>query len=184
MLEVERRYRLTWGDVEHLSKSLQKLGFLPGDELYQVDTYYTSKHKDFITTEECLRIRTIGRASEVTWKSPSTATMAQALDSWREEIDLKIGSQEEVAKRLLQSLDFIEYVIVVKRRTPYKGPNGLEAVIDNVQGVGWFIEIECNTDDISLSQTRIEELARLLNLSDDMISKAPYRDLAPRQNPS
>lgn len=179
IFEVELRYRL--GDdvtkAKNLEKMLSKKGFKADRSMDQEDIYYSSKHKDFIESEECLRIRTVDGDSEITWKPPSSADMKEADEFWKEEVDLQIGLQHDVAKRMLSALDFFEVATVEKHRKSFVGPEDVEVSIDVVAGVGTFVELEVKHTDPSRGKKLIREVAEILHLSENEICRTPYRDL-------
>jgi adenylate cyclase class 2 len=177
--EVELRYKLD-GEGCHakaLEETLVYLGFTHSKSIRQEDIYYSSKHKDFIESEECLRIRTVDGLSEITWKPPSCADMKVADEFWKEEVDLQIKSQHDVAKRLLTALDFFEVAIVEKQRTSYEGPNGVEVSLDLVSSVGTFVEIEVKHSDANQGKEIIRQIAVEIGVSNYEICRTPYRDL-------
>lgn len=177
-LEVEIRYRLLDEDRERLLLELSRLGFSPCGSTVQRDVYYTSRHKDFVETEECLRIRHVGTRATITWKPPTTAAMRRSDQFWKEEIDLRIGRQFGVARRLLCALDFVEYVTVIKERTVYRRhSSSTEVAVDCVEGLGSFVELESQSLDAISARRRNRELARCLGLDPRCLVTIPYRDL-------
>lgn len=143
----------------------------------QSDTYYTSVHKDFIATEECLRIRTTPQQTELTWKPPTSASMRERGQYWKEEVDVTITGQEEIVRRLLDRLEFIEYVTVRKHREIYRiDPESLIA-LDHVEPLGWFAEIETFGEDGPAGAAKNEQIAGLLGIDPTARVNVPYRDM-------
>ncbi len=178
IFEIELRYRLgDEAEVNALEKTILNQGFELEGTLEQEDIYYSSKHKDFIESEECLRIRTVDGQSEVTWKPPSTADMKDADEFWKEEVDLQIGSQNETARKMLNALDFFEVATVKKLRRSFVGPEGVEVSVDVVIGVGAFVELELKHHDPDYGKHLIRAVAESLGLTAKEICRTPYRDL-------
>jgi adenylate cyclase class 2 len=175
-LEVEIRYALGDSSVDDWHQRLARAGFTLHDMVNQHDTYFTSLHKDFIATEECLRIRDSGEAIVLTWKPPSTAEMQASPIFWKEEVDLDVTTQSEIARRLLDALDFIEYVQVEKERRVYRRGT-VEAGLDLVTQVGLFIELEIKTPDRLQGEQELLAVVSELALPNDCLSTTPYRDL-------
>ncbi|MBW7941985.1 MAG: class IV adenylate cyclase [Candidatus Kuenenia stuttgartiensis] len=147
-------------------------------EVTEEDIYYTSKHKDFITSEECLRIRDVNGNCEITWKPATTDDMLFQKSFWKEEINLSIrGTQKEIAKALLQSLDFVECSIVKKKRVYYKIDRHTLLTLDYIDQLGWFVEIETISEDESISLIKNRQIAKKLQLSLECAINIPYRDL-------
>ncbi|MCK0138918.1 class IV adenylate cyclase [Aliiroseovarius sp. F47248L] len=183
IFEIELRYRLGSEVLAvEFGKNVLNQGFKVEASLSQEDIYYSSKHKDFIESEECLRIRTVDGRSEITWKPPSTADMKVADEFWKEEVDLQIGSQHDIAKKMLNALDFFEVATVEKQRQSFVGPEGVEVSIDVVKGVGAFVELEVKHHDPDHGKRVIRRTAEGLGLAASEICRTPYRDLVREAN--
>jgi adenylate cyclase class 2 len=176
ILEIETRYRLS-GTVSSMIDSLITNGYNEESERDEVDTYYTSLHKDFIASAECLRIRRCDGESTLTWKPPSTEEMKAAPDFWKLELDLNVTGQESIMRELLKALDFVEYVEVRKHRRIFRDGTDVAVTIDEVDIAGLFIEIETQTNEQEVGRRRIREVAERLGLRRDALDSAPYRDL-------
>jgi adenylate cyclase class 2 len=177
LLEVEQRYALSGRSPSAIAARLKDLGFVEQSLISQRDTYFTSRHKDFIASEECLRVREVDARAELTWKPPSTDEMRGATAFWKEEIDVDVTGQVDDVLRMLRMLDFVEYVVVAKDRRVFVLPDGVEVAIDSVQGVGSFVELEIKAEDPGPALARLQQLADQLELDPAWVSKVPYRDL-------
>lgn len=174
--EIEIKYYLGQSKDQIVRKiNSNKFEFV--NQKTQIDTYYTSKYKDFIISEECLRIREYENKIELTWKPPTTDKMAIEKQYWKEELNIQIIDSKEKIMRLLMVLDFIEYVTVDKNRTNYRFDDETTISIDFIKNVGYFLEIE------TLSHNEIESLsknitiANSLQLDESSIVNLPYRDI-------
>jgi adenylate cyclase, class 2 len=181
--EVERRYRVSSSRMPQVEACLDDMGFSRAYTQRQVDQYYTSKHKDFISTRECLRIRFIdGRRTVLTWKPPSTDEMRAASEFWKQEIEFAVDASLDTVKQFLIALDFVPYVTVDKTRTAYHNSAGVEIALDEVIGLGWFVELEVQSAYIDAARKEILRLAEELDLKEGNISTIPYRDLVNPQS--
>lgn len=176
MYEVEMKYFLG-NNVEPIIEIINKYKWFKIDEIYQKDKYYTSKYKDFIESEECLRIRTTNSYVELTWKPPTSKEMNEKGQYWKEELDIDIKSIHEKVEKLLLVLDFIEYVEVEKRRLKFRINDFSIICLDKIEGLGWFIEIETMHDDENYALEQNETYANKLMLKTEDKVNIPYRDL-------
>lgn len=157
------------------------MGFQERTATHQIDTYFTSRHKDFIETEECLRIRQEGSREMITWKPPSTDEMKIADEFWKEEIDLDVTGSSDIAFRLLDRLDFVKYCVVDKTRKVFVNDQGVEAGLDRVVGVGVFLELEVRMREVQDARKLLRSTADSLGLDPDRLVRVPYRDLVRRE---
>ena len=178
-LEIEIRYEVpTDEDRARVIALLEGLAAVETQS--QTDVYFTSKHKDFIASEECLRIRTVDGESIITWKPPSDDEMRASDHFWKEEVDVPVGGHQQEAQRLLERLDFRPVVTVEKVRAVYRISEFQSASIDVVARAGTFIEIETISSDRESALESNRALAKMLGISGFPVSKTPYRDLVIR----
>jgi adenylate cyclase class 2 len=155
MYEVEQKFRLT--DEAALLARLAKLGVVPGEAKEQVDCYYAHPVRDFAATDEALRIRRMGELNFITYKGPKLDPHTKT----RREIDLPLPSGGKAAidhGKLLEALGFRPVAEVRKRRRTatieWQGRH-VEAAIDDVAGVGRYIELELVAEERELEKARI-----------------------------
>ncbi|HUY32013.1 MAG TPA: class IV adenylate cyclase [Pirellulales bacterium] len=167
MYEVEQKFPLT--DAAALLAKLAALGGVPDEAKEQVDCYYAHPARDFATTDEALRIRRVEALNFITYKGPKLDPTTKT----RREIDLPLppGAQAAIEYGgLLEALGFRPVAEVRKRRRrialQWQGRQ-VEAAIDDVQGVGRFVELEMLADETGLEAARaaLAALARELGLS-------------------
>ena len=89
MYEVESKFHAD--DLAQTEQRLVELGAMRGKLVQQVDQYYLHPARDFISTDEALRIRTVGDRSVVTYKGP----MLDAVTKTRKEIEIPFGATPE-----------------------------------------------------------------------------------------
>jgi adenylate cyclase, class 2 len=176
--EIEVKYYLgqKYADVR---RRIFECGWVPSGSQKQTDTYYTSRFRDFIATEECLRIRCAGDYEELTWKPPTSKEMKSERQYWKEELNVDITSQSRIVSELLSHLDFVEYVTVAKQRELFRVDTDTLVSLDLVSTLGWFVEIET----FFAAGREAEGVARNRSIADELglgslvAIDSPYRDL-------
>jgi adenylate cyclase, class 2 len=139
-----------------------------GPAIGQADRYFAHPCRDFARTDEALRIRTVGASSFVTYKGPKINVTTKT----RRELELPLdpgdadGSQ---FAKLLAALGFTPVATVHKERRPFHIDHAgrrVEGALDDVDGVGTFVELELMADDADLAaaQQVIRDLADDLQL--------------------
>ncbi|AMQ19297.1 class IV adenylate cyclase [Thermococcus peptonophilus] len=112
---------------------------------YHEDTYYQHPCRDFSETDEALRIR-IRRFNGhfeafMTYKGPKIDEHSKT----RKEIEVPLSDPDKHAE-ILESLGFVEVLTVSKIREKYYVEKGIIIALDDVEGLGKFIEIEAMTE--------------------------------------
>jgi adenylate cyclase class 2 len=167
--EVEQKFVVT--DLDVIARRLQELGAVPGEPVAQADRYYNHPLRDFGQTDEALRIRRVGDAVRVTYKGPKIDRQTKT----RREIELPIGEHGEgprAAEQFAELLELLGFRFVAEvqkaRRTAelVRGQVAIEAALDDVRGVGLFVELEAAADDagLALARQQIAALAAELGL--------------------
>jgi adenylate cyclase class 2 len=164
--EVEQKHPV--GDVPALVACLAERGVKLGSPMEQVDQYFAHPSRDFAKTDEALRIRTVGDTSYVTYKGPKLDSATKT----RRELELPLNTSDADGSRfaeLLSALGFKPVAVVQKTRRPFRIVNKgceVEGALDDVKGVGTFVELELQSDDAGLAaaQQVVAELAGSLNL--------------------
>ena len=165
--EVEQKYHLH--DLLAFEKALKAWAAVEEAIEHHADTYYDHPCRDFAATNEAFRIRRIGEVPMITYKGsklPGTVKARREME-WRLDPGDRDGTQ---TAELLEHLGFKEVETVRKTRRPFcvcdtTGPFGV--VIDEVQGLGVFVEVEVmvdREDDIEQARAKIEMIAGQLGL--------------------
>jgi len=128
---------------------------------YHEDTYYQHPCRDFSKTDEALRIR-IRRFNGhfeafLTYKGPKIDSVSKT----REEIEVQINDPDEHA-RILEALGFTEVLTVEKIREKYYVEKGITLTLDEVEGLGKFVEVEALTEDKRKVPELVEKLKKIL----------------------
>ncbi len=165
--EVEQKFPLD--DATALLARLPELGATSAGECQQVDRYFNHPGRDFATTDEALRIRSVGEENFVTYKGPKS----DATTKTRREIELPLAPGTAAAQEfagLLEVLGFRPVASVHKRRQTFHfvwQSRRFELVLDEVDRVGRFVELETIADqaEVAAAQQCLHSLAARLGLS-------------------
>ncbi len=176
MSEVEQKYPLSDGST--VEAALVRLGATWHGTAEQVDRYFNHPSRDFAVTDEALRLRRTDDTLAITWKGPRLDATAKT----RREIELPLVEAAVPAAalveaavpasldrwtELLEALGFRQVREVAKRRrlatVAWQGM-AIEVAIDQVAGLGDFVELELLADapGIAAAAARVESLAREL----------------------
>lgn len=143
MLEIEQKFLLAdEAAATALVTRLIELGAVVASPISQADTYYNHPSRDFAQTDEALRVRTVGKQSFITFKGPKLGTVTKT----RFELELPLADQTADGWAvILTKLGFVEVATVRKQRTAYQlqcEGRAFEVVIDQVEGLGLYAEVE------------------------------------------
>ena len=168
MIEVESKYRSPGNDK--VEKALIRLGAKKIAEETMEDVYFSHPGRDFGKTDEALRLRKKADEVELSYKGPR---MKMERAKAREEINLKIDNAL-TAQRIIERLGFTEVCVVKKLRKSYH-LDRLRIDVDDVEGLGEFVELEILTE----SPDRSEELFELATkeLSLERLEPKTYLEL-------
>jgi adenylate cyclase class 2 len=165
--EVEMKFPVA--DVPALESKLQKLGGVISEPKTEIDVYFAHPARDFVQTDEALRIRRKGASNFITYKGPKI----DAVTKTRHEIDLPLPSGEDVAAvwtSLLGSLGFSPAGEVRKSRrkaqVEWQGRN-VEVSLDCIDRLGSFVELEllAPAEGVAAARECILLLAKALELA-------------------
>ncbi|WP_254768130.1 class IV adenylate cyclase [Salinilacihabitans rarus] len=153
MYEVELKVP---ADPDRVRDRLDELGADRRGTVVQEDTYYDAPHRSFPETDEALRIREEVAVDEegadpetrVTYKGP----LVDDATKTREEVETRVADGEKLAT-ILGHLGFEPAATVRKERERY-GLDGYAVVVDSVDGVGEFVEVEAAAEADDLDAVR------------------------------
>lgn len=167
--EVELKFRVD--DHAALAGRLSDIGVLIDVPLAQDDLYLAHPSRDFLKTDEALRLRRAGESNHITYKGPRRPGPTKT----REEIEIPFAdgpeSRADMA-RLLERLGFRTILEVRKTRLTYRfgyRNRPMIVTLDKVEGLGAFAEVETSAvgeADLPAAQQAVLDLARELHLSD------------------
>jgi len=171
MIEIEVKERID--DFDDMGGRLDELGAeFQGMESH-VDIYFNHPRKDFRRTDEALRVRKTDGRCFLVYKGPK---IGDANTKTREEIE--IGIDGDLCKDLVEILDRLDFrraAVVRKDRWVYKTRN-LEICLDDVEGLGKFIEVE-TLKEMSMNAEEIFDFMEKLGVSRDEFITESYLEL-------
>ena len=167
MLEVEMKFPMRDFTAVESRLALAQAQLLTARQ--DLDQYFNAPDRDFARTDEALRIRGIGSANFVTYKGPKRDAQTKT----RTEIEVPLADGAATAEafaKLLTHLGYRPVAVVQKQRSIYhleRGTFSLEVSLDEVQGLGRFVEIEVLAPEEQLEDARrvVQELATELGLT-------------------
>jgi len=144
--EVELKFRVT--DAVALRRQLCEMGVTWGRVEVQVDQYFQHPARNFVETDEALRLRTIGEQTTLTFKGPVIDRRTKT----RQELEVALQPGHDVAAIMacvLQQLSFPAVREVRKERSTgqlnWQG-HAVTCCWDEVPPIGTFVEFELLTD--------------------------------------
>jgi len=152
VIEVESKFRSPGNDK--IEKALVRLGAKKTATQVMEDVYFAHPSRDFSRTDEALRLRKHEDAAELTYKGPR---MKAENSKAREEVTLRIDNPL-TAQRIVERLGFKESYTVKKKRSSYI-LDKLRVDVDDVEGLGEYVELEILTESPERA-TSLLELAR------------------------
>jgi adenylate cyclase class 2 len=169
MFEVEQKFRVADGGA--FESRLVDRGVRLAEPQLQVDRYFNHPARDFAATDEALRIRQVGEQNYVTYKGPKIDRSTKT----RREIEVPIAPGREAADQfaaILGELGFRPVAEVRKERrkaTLQRSGYTIEVVLDHVEQVGTFVELECSAGQTNMEPAKatIASLAAELGLTEN-----------------
>ncbi|MBL8824489.1 MAG: class IV adenylate cyclase [Planctomycetia bacterium] len=169
-------------DPAETKMQLKQLGFHADRTEHEVDRYYNAPDRDFVQTDEALRIRQIGENGYLTYKGPKRGSQGKVRKE--HEVELTTGSAARMHQILLD-LRYIPSIEVRKNRTRYFHTVQKDVTIswDEVEGLGTFIELELLVPESDKAEalTCIQSLAQSLGLERE--ERRAYLELKLKQSP-
>ena len=167
MIEVEAKYEIK--DPKYIERRLLDLGAVYVGEEYEEDYYFQHPCRDFMKTDEALRVRKAMNRIELTYKGPKISSLTKS----RVEVNVGVGDLDSIIA-LLEKLGFKKAFIVRKHRKKYILSDEIKISIDVVESLGSFIEIEVSSRRYRLheAEEKVLDVARSLGLKGKPIIKS------------
>lgn len=172
MLEIEAKAAIE--NKEEIKQRILEAGGKYIRVETQSDIYFAHPSRDFMKTDEALRIREAGNEYTLTYKGPKLDKLTKT----REEIEIKLDDPVPMAA-VLKMLGFMEVAPVVKTRSHYT-LGDYQVALDEVEGLGHFIEIEKHAD--SYKPEELVELLKSLGVEESKIERRSYLELLLERN--
>jgi adenylate cyclase class 2 len=134
---MEYEVKIRVADLRPIRSRLDLLGIRRASSLVERDLYFNSPFRDFSRTDEALRIRSTGEGTTLTYKGPK---LGLGKVKAREELIATVVPGEAM-EGILGRLGFTPVAVVEKSRETYP-VEGTSVALDEVKGLGSFVEIE------------------------------------------
>jgi|BEDMetMinimDraft_2_1075160.scaffolds.fasta_scaffold01435_2 adenylyl cyclase CyaB, putative len=169
--EREIKIRVNRENIKEVEGRLKSIGAKFLGEYKESDIYYNNCQRNFGQTDEAvrLRIRSDGLL-ELTYKGPREKSGMKV----REEVNVNLSSVEiESLKYIFNKLGLKEFHVVNKVRRYYIVKE-FTICIDEVEGLGNFIEIESNDSNSpdEVVDNKIKDLIRDLNIEGEVENRS------------
>ncbi|MBN2295651.1 MAG: class IV adenylate cyclase [Pirellulales bacterium] len=167
-MKYEAEQKFPVDNLQDVESRLGELGAEVTGERIEVDRYFNHPARDFAETDEAFRIRRVGPVNKITYKGPRVDETTKT----RQELELPLAEGDQSAAdwiKLLEKLDFRTVSEVHKRRRKSHvewQDRTVEVSLDEVTGLGTFVELELVVDeqDLDLARDCIADLAKKLGL--------------------
>lgn len=179
VIEVEIKYRVSYEFASALLARYESSfseGIVQRDAVYLLDA---QTFQEFIPGSPVVRVRTAGESSSITLKRMLVETGDMV------EIETAVASATLVGQ-ILSNLGLTLVTDVDKTRKT-ASILGVEVCVDEVRGLGTFIELELLARDeheAEASRARLHELAEKLGLSEGWIEPRKYDELLAKETQS
>jgi len=151
---------LTEDEVAEVQRQLEALrGVQPQKQM--TDHYYHHPSKEYKPGDEALRIRVTPQGSAITHRG----SLSDPASKSQLETTLKVAGGQ--AHDFLVALGFKQLAQVVKRRRTYV-LNGFEIHLDQVEGLGWYLQAVRTVNkqgDVPLAKLEAQRLFKRFNLT-------------------
>ncbi len=150
--EVELKFKIK--SRSEIIDRLRRLGAVFLNKENMTDYYLNSPEMDFKNTDRALRIRKsdLSEFAEFTFKGPKISTQSKT----REELNVKIDDADQMVK-IMDRLG-LEVVASVSKVRENWSHMDYSITIDNVESLGYFIELEAIVDDKDQIEPKVNEL--------------------------
>ncbi len=170
MIEVEVKIPLF--RRSQTEQALMGLGFIPGDLIRESDCYYNSDFHDFMAGDEALRIRVcenltgLSSRARLTYKGPKMDKVSMT----RKELETEVSSPD-TCRLILEALGYRPFFPVNKLRQYYHRDN-VTACVDQVEGLGSFLELEILVEEESSREDALKKIETILDDLDLSLSES------------
>lgn len=158
-------------DFEDIESKLAGMGALLETQMVERDEYFRHPARDFAKTDEALRLRvTTGNdgggwsRAELTYKGPKVDDTTKTRPE--ESVEFQVD-QVDGMRLILERLGFTSVAHVEKKRKEFV-VEGLTVCMDEVEGLGRFVEVEIISTDVEVARGKVLALFNRLGLTPDL----------------
>ena len=185
--EVEIKVRIKDADrvcIKNVIKAKKKLSEIAKfiETRIQKDEYFVPRDKDYFKETlvvEYLRIRSEKNKNSFDYHFCHKDKNKRLLKSDEYETEIK---NPEMLSKILKKVGMISKVVIKKERNAY-AYGDFEIVIDNIDGLGYFIEVEAKKiiGDIEKTRKKCYEILKMLDIEYEDVSDFGYPQLVMRK---
>lgn len=140
-VEIEIKIKLSENEYKNLKDILEEIAKYD-KVMVQKDEYYTPEYKDFTKEKypfEWLSVRKRGNENILNYKHyyPEGAEKHE----WCDEFEVTLDSSEKI-KKIFERLNIKSFAMINKTRYTYIYKDKYEIALDEVEDLGYFVEIE------------------------------------------
>ena len=176
MIEVE--VKLPIADLDTIKRKLLKMGFKETAVIEERDTYFDNRQGDIRANGEALRVRetkdhlTGESRAQINFKGKKLDTCTMT----REELETGV-EDGAICRNILQAIGYApaDHEVIKDRTMMQK--ESITACLDNVHGLGGFLELEILADSEEEKDVALERIENILNSLGYQISdtvRMPY----------
>lgn len=161
MIEVE--VKVSVKNMKQIENKLVHMGFLKGDWIRESDIYFDNDCRNIKEKDMALRVRNSENLTKktskcfMTFKGPKMDDISMT----RKELEMKIESAD-IGKEILVSLGYAHIYPVIKSRQYYY-QDKVTACLDQVEGLGEFLELEIIVPQENDREEALKKLVMLLH---------------------
>jgi adenylate cyclase, class 2 len=157
VLEIEIKAKID--SIEEMERHILGFGAIFRGQSLEDDTYYNHPARDFRETHEALRVRASDTAGScITYKGPVLPGRAKS------RLEAETGIEDSAAfQKILTELGF-RYSGRVKKTRRFYDYKGATVTLDQIDGVGAYIEIEKIGENKTLLEEEVINLAKELGI--------------------
>lgn len=169
MIEVE--IKLPIADLDTIKRKLLKMGFKETAVIEERDTYFDNRQGDIRANGEALRVRetkdylTGESRAQINFKGKKLDTCTMT----REELETGV-EDGEICRNILQVIGYAPADPEVFKDRTMMQKESITACLDNVRGLGGFLELEILADSEEEKDVALKRIENILNSLEYQIS--------------
>ena len=162
MIEVE--VKLPVEDLNEIKRKLVKIGFEESSCIEERDTYFDNQQGDIRANDEALRVRETKdhRTGKIRAQINFKGKRLDAGTMTREELETGVENGE-ISRKILQAIGYIPVAPEVIKERIMLRRESVTACLDNVRGLGEFLELEILADSKKQKDAALGQIENILN---------------------
>ena len=162
MIEVE--VKLPVEDLNEIKRKLVKIGFEESSFIEERDTYFDNQQGDIRANDEALRVRETKdhRTGKIRAQINFKGKRLDAGTMTREELETGVENGE-ISRKILQAIGYITVAPEVIKERIMLRRESVTACLDNVRGLGEFLELEILADSKKQKDAALGQIENILN---------------------